>query len=226
MMGSAKFINDADAFFDEKGSTAMSGNFTNLGTLEVGTASDLTLSNPGGGAVVDLENTIQLDGDLTLLGTVTSSLGFTEAAGGGTLKVGDGTAGSATLNIPSGVIDEIFSNLEVTYGSTLTGAGELSNSGKLQLDFGSFASPGSYVQTSSGTLEEQAPFAGGNTALRVAGNAQLSGTLVLDFTNGYTPKSGDSFTVLTAGSVGAHFDTTPDNMTMAYGPNGVSATEK
>lgn len=49
--------------------------------------------------------------------------------------------------------------------------------------------------------------------------------MTLDFASGYTPPSGKTFPVLTAGSVSAHFDTTPANMTVSYGPTGVSVTE-
>ncbi|HEY7423529.1 MAG TPA: hypothetical protein VH682_04735, partial [Gemmataceae bacterium] len=96
----------------------------------------------------------------------------------------------------------------------------------LQLDAGSsMTSIASYLQTSAGTLVVQATGPGINSVLVVLGNAQLSGTLEMDFVGGYVPAPGDSFVVVDAGSITAHFDTTPDNMTVGYGPNTVGLTE-
>jgi hypothetical protein len=137
------------------------------------------------------------------------------------LKIGDPSA-AGTWALSGGALLSGF--VEVTSSGTMTG-GSVTNNGNLKLDAGSADLLASYLQTSSGTLVEEAPFAGGNTPLMVSGNAQLSGTLELDFVGGYTPASGDAFTVVSAGSISAHFDTTPDNMTVAYGPGIVTATE-
>ncbi|HEY7315390.1 MAG TPA: hypothetical protein VH643_39030 [Gemmataceae bacterium] len=222
-MGNGQFINDADGFFDENGDTTIIGNFSNIGTLVVGAGSSLTLS-AGPGSVVGLDGTLQLNGDLRLEGSVTSPTGLIEDAGGGTLMIGY-LGNTASLSVGSGYEALLSGNVEVTSIGTLTGPGEVYNNGKLTLDLGAATGIGSYQQTSAGTLVEQAAGPGMNSPLHVSGAAQLSGTLELDFIDGYTPKSGDAFTVLTAGSIGAHFDTTPDNMTVAYGPTGVTATE-
>jgi hypothetical protein len=189
----------------------------------VGSGSSLTLS-AGPGSVVDLDGTLQLNSDLTLLGAVTSSRGFIEDAGAGTLKIGNGgTAG--TLTVASGQEALLDGFVEVTSTGTLDGAGEVYNNGKLTLDIGATTSIGSYQQTSAGTLHLKASGPGLSSKLTVLGATQLSGTLDLEFVGGYTPTSGTAFPVLTASSVGAHFDTTPANMTVTDGTTGVTATE-
>jgi len=64
-----------------------------------------------------------------------------------------------------------------------------------------------------------------SSSLTVAGSAQLSGILAIDFLDGYTPSSGDPFSVMTASSIGAHFDSTPPDMTATYDPTRVSVSE-
>jgi hypothetical protein len=221
--GTGKFVNDADGFFDENGDTTIIGSFSNIGTLVVGSGSSLTFISGPPGSVVALDGTLQLNGDLMLDTSASSPTGLIEDAGGGTLKIGGGARGALTVG--GGYEGLLSGNVEVMGNGTLTGPGEVYNNGHLKLDLGAVTGIGSYQQTSAGTLEEQATAPGTNSTLHVNGAAQLSGTLELDFINGYTPRSGDTFTVLTASSIGAHFDTTPDNMTVAYGPNGVSVTE-
>ncbi len=126
--------------------------------------------------------------------------------------------------MPAGVVDSINGNLEVNLFSTLTGGGEVINSGRLQLDLSSSTTGlGSYQQTSMGTLALAVGGGFGAPALlAVTGNAQLSGNLIL---LGYTPAVGDSFTVVTAGSIGDHFDTIPDGMEETDGPTSVTVTQ-
>jgi hypothetical protein len=221
---SGSFINEANAFLDVDDDVTITGNFTNLGWLTTGGGSTLTLINPGSGPVaqvVDLSGTLQLNGDVIIEGAAVSSSALVQDAGAGILKIGDPSA-AGTWALSGGALLSGF--VEVTSSGTMTG-GSVTNNGNLKLDAGSADLLASYLQTSSGTLVEEAPFAGGNTPLMVSGNAQLSGTLELDFVGGYTPASGDAFTVVSAGSISAHFDTTPDNMTVAYGPGIVTATE-
>lgn len=99
------------------------------------------------------------------------------------------------------------------------------SNGRLKLDDGSTTSLSSYVQTSGATLEVEEAGADSNSPLTVLGNAQLSGVLQMDFVGGYTPSPGDAFLVVQAGSITAHFDTTPHNMTVDYEPTTVSLTQ-
>ncbi len=58
----------------------------------------------------------------------------------------------------------------------------------------------------SGTLQIEAASAADFDTLEVDGVATLGGTLALDLINGFTPKHGDTFTFLTAGSIVGRFD--------------------
>jgi hypothetical protein len=210
--------------------TLVSCNFTNDVYLKVTASSAAILSalgSAGPGAVIKLDGTLMLDGDLTLYGSISAPTGLAVSAGGGTLKIGDGSfAHSATLTLPVGMRIGANGNVEVTNLSTLTGGGQVSNSGTLTLDLGSSTTGlGSYQETSTGTLGLQAASAANYSRLKVTGVAQLSGTLKMDFMGGYNPTSGTSFLVVSAGAIGAHFDTTPANMTVTYGPTSVTLTQ-
>jgi hypothetical protein len=226
---SSYFINDAGGTLDvqapSSNPTVIAGNFTNLGTLDVAGGDALTLDNTTyGTATQDLDGKLNLEGDLLLRGAITSSAGLIENSGGGTLKIGDadsGTAGSLALSQGA----TFNGNVEVTGLGTLTSAASVTNNGTLELDVGAGATLSSYQQTSGGTLKEHAPYAGGNSSLTVTGSAQLAGDMEMDFDDGYQPQSGDAFTVLTAGSIGGHFDQVPADMTADYGSNIVTLTQ-
>jgi hypothetical protein len=218
--GSGAFVNEANAFLDVSDDVTITGNFTNLGHLSTLGGSTLTLINPGG-ATVDLSGRLQLNGDVIVEGDAVSSSALVQDGGAGILKIGD-PSGAGSLALSQALFGGF---VEVTSSGKLTSSDAVTNNGNLKLDAGSADLLASYLQTSSGTLVEEAPFAGGNTPLTVTGNAELSGTLELDFVNGYVPAPGDSFLVVQAGSISTHFDTIPDNMTVAYGPNTVTATE-
>jgi hypothetical protein len=81
------------------------------------------------------------------------------------------------------------------------------------------------MQTSSAQLTLQAASPSMYSSLNVTGDADLGGTLNLDFVDGYTPASGDTFTVLTAGSIDNQFNVTPPNMTATYGPVFITLTQ-
>ncbi len=206
--------------------TVISAPFTNNGIVSVTSGAALVLSNTVPGAPADtLDGVLQLLGNMTLRGAFTSLHGFLEQAAPGFLEVGGaGGVTPATLTVPSGVTDTLDGNLEVNSGSTLTGGGEVLNAGRLQLDLSSStAGLGSYQQTSIGTLALAVGGGFGTPAvLAVTGKAQLSGTLLL---LGYTPKVGAKFTVVTAGSIGADFDTIPHGMVETDGPTSVTVTQ-
>jgi len=189
--------------------TVITSNFNNQGVLAVAGGSAATLfASMGSGATINLDGTLSLEGDLTLEGTIASPSGVI-VNGGGKLLIGDSGAGvSGALTVASGSM-VIGGNVEVTGVGTLTGSGQVADNGNLTLDIGSAATIGSYQQTSTGTLAIQAgsgPMGPSYSTLAVSGAAQLSGILSIDFVGGYTPPPGTVFTVLTAGSIGAHFD--------------------
>jgi hypothetical protein len=206
--------------------TVITSNFNNQGILAVAGGSAATLFASPFGGTYDLDGTLSLEGDLTLEGSIASPSGVI-VNGGGKLLIGDSGAGvSGTLTVASGSM-VIGGNVEVTGYGTLTGGGQVADNGNLTLDIGSAATIGSYQQTSTGTLALQAtdnPMPTSSTLI-VSGAAQLSGILSIDFVGGYTPTSGTVFTVLTAGSIGAHFDSVPPNMTPTYGPTSVTLTQ-
>lgn len=155
--------------------------FTNDGNLNVGGGSELDLTSPldsSGDPTINLNGTIALDGNLYLKSTATSTSGFTLSNHSGFFEVGDSRSGtSGTLIVPSGVSDMIQGNLEITGGSSLTGAGTVNNGGLLQLDpSSSTMGLGAYVQSNSGTLAIVVSSMGAFTPLTVTGAAQLSGT--------------------------------------------------
>lgn len=225
--GAGFFTNEANGNlkFDSPTSTLVSINFTNNGILHVAGGSGLTLS-AGGGALplftVNLDGHVQLDSDMLLWGSISAPTGLIVDAGAGHLKVGDGSH-TSILSWPSssGVSLQLFGFLEVTSTGTLSG-GELdNNTGTLILDPGSVVTLSVYTQASTATLELEAASATLYSSMTVTGNARLSGTLKLDFLNGYVPTRGTDFHVLTAGSISAHFDTTPSGMTASYSPTGL-----
>ncbi len=127
------------------------------------------------------------------------------------------TAGQTVLN--GG--DLAFTNYGEPFdmqGGLLTGegtiTGDVANAGGTTapgLSVGILDIDGDYTQATGGTLEIE--IAGLTQAseydlLTVSGVATLAGNLeVIISTNGFTPAPGDSFQILTAGSVGGEFDT-------------------
>jgi hypothetical protein len=135
--------------------------------------------------------------------------------------------------VPGGATATIGGNTEVLGGGTLMGAGQVTiSTGRLTLDLGSADSIGAFSVQGPGTLVVQWGGLSAFSFLAVAGNAQLSGTLEVDFVNGFRPAVGDSFTPLTYGSHSAHFDliTEPSNppehqLTPSYGANALTVTQ-
>ncbi len=139
------------------------------------------------------------------------------------------TGSSTTLNFPSGGLTISTRDAFLDTGTTLTGSGGLTIGAGRTLgvregifvnrnvnNLGTLA-PG--LQNAAITLPSYQQGAGGTLAidirgtavdthydrLAVAGSAQLSGTLAVDFLNQYFPKGGDAFTVLTASSISGDF---------------------
>ncbi len=201
--------------------------FTNLGNLRVDSGVNLTLvgaAGPSGASTADLDGVMQLMGNLTLQGPIDSPTGFVEDAAPGFLVLSVGnTVPPAVLTVGAGAIGSVNGNLEVTGGCTLTGAGEVINNGRVQLDAsGSTTGLGSYQQLAEGTLAVDEAPSGFPTVLAVTGAAQLSGNLIL---LNYAPVVGASFVVVTAGSISGHFDTIPDGMEETDGPDTVTVTQ-
>ncbi|MGA2457143.1 MAG: MBG domain-containing protein, partial [Terriglobales bacterium] len=143
----------------------------------------------------------------------------TGTIGNGGLAVINGAAGiinanaaGATLlvNSSGGLTNQGL--LESTGTGTLQLSTPVNNSGEIVPDGspnpGTISISSNLTQTSSGA---EGVFIGGLTAgtqysqLNVSGTANLSGALDIGFINGFTPASGNQFTVLTAGSITGTF---------------------
>ena len=129
-----------------------------------------------------------------------------DIAGPGKLtKRGSGTLALAGNNRFSGGIELVAGTLRADSaqalgtGAVYVGGGTLAvgGAGTLQLQ-------GGYAQTAAGTLQAQLGSADAGV-LSTSGTAVLGGTLVVSFRAGYTPKAGDTITVLRAQGVQGQF---------------------
>ena len=133
-------------------------------------------------------------------GTVSFGFGYTQGAGITKL-----TGGRLACGYP------IYLN-----GGVLSGVGQVNgpivNSAEVKpgASPGAITINGSYTQTATGrlTIEIGGPSPGSqHDRLVVSGPATLAGTLQLSLTNGFAPKEGDSFNVLSYGSRSGAFST-------------------
>jgi hypothetical protein len=158
---------------------------------------------------------------------------------GGTWTVYDG----ATLTLNSGVTlttnnatiildgaHPVFTNianlsanagtLAVLDGAAFTTVGSFANTGTLTIGQASvFSVTGDYNQGPNATLEIQlggTPDTGLFGQLQVAGTANLDGTLALTPLNGYTPSTGDAFTIMTYAARTGAFTNPPAGFDLNY----------
>jgi hypothetical protein len=160
--------------------TTASSNFTNSGTAVISKGTTLTVGGTGN-SYNQSAGTTTVDGTLVGNGTTGMSVTGGKILGAGTLK--------ANVSIGGG-------------GTTPTiNVGDSGKAGLLKIT-------GTYAQLSTGTMNVSI---GGTTVgtkfsqLQVSGAASLGGTLTAALINGFTPTVGQTFTVLTASSVGGTF---------------------
>ncbi len=159
-----------------------SAQHVNSGTIAV-SAADLTIQQSG--ATPSFTNTGVVDVAASRTLFLTSAGAFTNAASGR-------LTGSGTLNVPASVA---FSNAGIIApGSSpgvlrITGACPLTPTSQLQIEIGG---------TAPGTGFDQ---------LAVTGAVSVDGSLAVTLVNGFTPALGQSFPVLTAGSMSPGFFT-------------------
>jgi hypothetical protein len=185
--GSGTAVIDALLTFSNSGTVDIQGGTLELhagssgGTIIVASGALLRLFGYALTSTSDITGSGSVDfagGTSTLAGTISASGGVTIAAG-----VTVSTAGSATLNT------------NLTNNGTLILAG-LGVAGTLTIN-------GNYTQSSGATLRMEI---GGTTAgsgydrLTISGTATLAGTLDVSYIGGFTPSSGDVFTLITFGS--------------------------
>ncbi len=140
----------------------------------------------GGFNALDVwRNDIAGPGKLTKRGTGTLALAGNDSYSGGTELVAGTLRADSAKALGTGAV--------YVGGGTLAVGG----AGTLQLQ-------GGFTQTAAGTLQAQLGSADAG-ALTTSGTATLGGTLVLSFAPGYTPKAGDTVTVLRAQAVQGQF---------------------
>jgi hypothetical protein len=154
----------------------------------------LNISN---GSRVSVGGALNSAGNLTLDGTSSLTVKHGVVQSGGTSTI-DGllSVGTHGMNLQAG-----------TLSGTGVIAGNLTSSGLVAPGdpLGVLTVTGNFTQTSSGTLLEQVSWLGGSSLLKILGNANLSGTLDISLVNGYTPQVGDSFILMTFGSLNGIF---------------------
>jgi hypothetical protein len=168
-----------------------STNFTNMGEI---------LAVNGGKVYINPTNPFVNQGTVDAeAGSTITLFSYSQSAG---RLIANGTVAqsSGTINISGGT---------VTGGGTIQGS--LSNTGGVVSagsSIGTLTVTGNYAQGSSGTLVANI---GGETAgtgysvMAITGSAALGGTIDVDFVNGFTPKIGDTFDIMTYGSVTGDF---------------------
>jgi hypothetical protein len=158
--------------------TTASSAFANTGTVDVEKGTTMTVGGAGN-SYSQTAGTTTVDGTLADAGTAGVSLTGGTIQGAGTIKA------------------------NVSNGATVS-AGDAGKAGLLSIT-------GTYTQLSSGTLSANV---GGTTVgtqfsqLKITGKASLGGTLAVTLINSFTPTVGQTFTVLTAGSISGTFSNT------------------
>ncbi|MEE9129382.1 MAG: hypothetical protein V3T84_05140 [Phycisphaerales bacterium] len=185
----------------------------------VGNHGSGSLMITNGGTVSGVNGTIGDDpgsvGNVTITGAGSSLTCTTQLAvgglGEGNLTVSDGamaTAPVVSINQQSSVDGDGVLAADVANDGTV-GPG---------LSVGDLTIQGSYLQAASGRLEIELDSVG-HDRLTVTEVAQLAGTLQLSLINGFRPKPGQEFIILTAGSVVGTFDEVvgPKELEVVYG---------
>ena len=195
-----------------------------------GTASAIINRNTGGNGIANLAGitaagglTLKNNKGLTTPGALANA-GQTRMESGGTLIVNGAynqLGGSLTLD--SGAL-QATGGANITAG-TAGGNGTITantiNAGSLRpgLSPGLLNVNGDYTQTTGGSMEIEIgglpPGIGGYDRLAVTGTATLAGTLTVSLYGGFQPEVGDTFDIVTAGTVTGAFTTT--NLPLNFG---------
>ena len=178
----------------------------------------LTAIGPGASLSVVYSGILTVDQALTNQGVV--DLG---GGGGGTLTVKGAytqTSGAST-NFSVGTLSA--TEVTVESGSTLGGQGTIessvTNNGTVSPT--NLTVTGNYTQSSAAALSEQF-----STTLNVSGTATLSGALNITINPKHPPKSGQSYTALTAGSISGSFTRTTTGYTVTTNGNSIEVTKQ
>jgi len=164
--------------------------FNNFGTLRKSAGAGTVSFN----AVLNNTGTVELRvGTLTVTGNFIQTDGSTTLAGGTLSAAGGLSLLGGTLSGSGTIIGNVTNAASIIVGDATT--------------LGTLTINGSYTQTSAGnlTLKLGGIASGQFDRLVVSNTAALAGTLTVRLVNGYSPASGDSLRVLTAGSLSGTF---------------------
>ena len=175
-----------------------------------------TLTSVGPGAVLALFDSASLtvnqaltsQGVIDVSGSLTVSGTYTQETGASTNMGGSLTATLVSVQPKS------------TLGGNGTVASSVRNNG-IVAPQGSLTVTGSYTQTSGGALTEQF-----GSTLHVNSNATLAGALNVTINPKRPPKSGQSYTALTFGSLTGSFTTHTTGYTLTTNANSITVTKQ
>jgi hypothetical protein len=168
-----------------------------------------TLTSVGPNAVLSVSS-LTVNQALTSQGIVSA----TTLTINGTCTVAGGSTGAGTLTATSVLVEP---------GGTLSGgtvASSVTNNGNVSLS-GSMNVTGNYSQASSASLTEMF-----GATLHVQGNATLSGALNVQVNPKRPPKSGASYTALTAGSLSGSFTSVTAGFTVTTSGDSIQVTKQ
>ena len=170
-----------------------------------------TLTSVGPNAVLSVPS-LTVAQNLTSQGSV--SVGTLTVNGTYTLESGASAGVSGSLTATSVIVQP---------GATLQGGGtvasSVTNNGNVAP--GNLTVPGNYSQASSASLTEQFGY-----TLHVNSNATLSGALNVTINPKRPPKSGATYTALTAGSINGSFTSHTAGFTLATNANSIQVTKQ
>jgi hypothetical protein len=180
LRGGAGYI-DGSGVFNNTGTVIM------VGSIAYSIYAGVRFSNNGGTLHIQ-------SGILAFAGTYIQNAGTTDINAGATLRAG------GLVDIEDGILSGSGTVDASVYSAGEADPGRVGEAGVLTITR-------DYTQVASGVLNIE--IGGPNPAdfdgLVVSGQATLGGTLAVRLLNGYVPKSGDSFTILTFASVSADF---------------------
>lgn len=178
----------------------------------------LTTVGPGASLSLTYSGSLTVDQSLTNRGVVNVGTGS-----GGSLTINGSytqTSGSAT-NFSVGTLSATA--VTVDSGATLGGSGtvesSVTNNGTVSPT--TLTVTGNYTQSSAAALAEQF-----STTLNVSGTATLSGALNITINPKHPPKSGQSYTALTADSISGSFTRTTTGYTVTTSGSSVTVTKQ
>jgi hypothetical protein len=198
LRGGSVLTNRAGASFEADNNQSViwdsgtQGSFVNAGTFRKAVGTGTTLFN---GVPFSTTGLVDLQ-----TGTVNFSSGFTQTAG--SVDLSGGTLSGTLIDIQGGSLSG-----SGTINASVRNAGQVNPGGS---GAGQLTINGNYTQTSSGVLNIDL---GGLTPgtqydqLVVSGTVTLDGTLNITLVNGFTPSTGDTFTILTYSAFTGQFAT-------------------